>query len=235
MEELKEKFAEWSSFVETRENERNKAMHPEGAEELKAQIDDAKAAVLKANAELQLLKAQLVLLDSKPYTKARFDHEWGMKKTALKSDVEKLIAEQIEAGVSIPKLMKALNSKNPQWFYSIKENLNMYRGAANEDVAQSHWEWSDATSVHRYAISCAPDSSEYSFVLLKGAKDTEFEGEQCVFDFNTGHFISGSRAVFESVTDSVKKQRSEMLRDILMGVYTRTVKRDHNPYFQPTN
>jgi hypothetical protein len=236
LEELKQKFDEWNNFVNTREEARKEAQSPHGAEELKGKIATAKSALLRAKAELAKLQAELVLLtDGEPYVKSRFDHEWGLAKTALKAEVEKLIAEQLQAGVSIPKLMKAVGSRNPAWFYSIKENLTQYTGLVNEDLAQSHWEFSDATSVHRYALSYGPESTDYEFVLLKGAKDTEFEGQQCVFDFNTGQFISGNRAVFESVTESVKKQRSQMLADILMGVYTKSVKRDNNPYFETQN
>jgi hypothetical protein len=236
LEDLKEKFDEWNNFVNTREEARAVAQNPQGAVELREKITAAKSALLRAKAELAKYQAELVLLtDGEPYTKTRFDHEWGLKKAELKAEVEKLIAEQLQAGESIPKLMKVLGSRNPAWFYSIKENLSQHVGGLNEELAQSHWEFSDATSVHRYALSYGPESSDYAFVLMKGAKDTEFEGEQCVFDFNTGQFISGSRAVFESVTESVKKQRSEMLRDLLIGVYTKSVKRDENPYFQTIN
>lgn len=236
MQELKELYDQWTGFVEVREAARLKAMNPEGAQDLRNRITEAKSELLKAKARLAKLQAELVLLDDgQAYVKSHFDHEWSVKKAELKGRVEALIAEQIQAGVSIPKIMKGLNSKNPSWFYAVRDNMDMFRSVAKEDVAQSNWEWSDATSVHRYALAVGPDSADYSFVLLKGAKDTEFEGEQCIFDFETGYFISGNRAVYESVTESVRKQRSQMLQSILMGTYTKSVKRENNPYFDTTN
>lgn len=232
MEELKDKFAEWNNFVETRELAREKAQNPDGAQDLREKIDEAKAAVLRAKAELQQLQARLVLLNNGEvrYSKAAFDHKWARKKQEVKRELEKLIAEQIEAGVSIPVLMKALNSRNAQMFYSVKENLNLYREAAKDEVKDMEWQWSDVTSVHRYAL--AAEGSKWSLVLMKGALDTEHEHKECVFAFDTGYFISGNRALFDSVTPSVKKQRATLLADILSGVYSKKVIRDHNPYFQ---
>lgn len=233
MDELKEIFAEWSNFVEERELAREKAQNPDGAQELREQIDQAKADVLKAKAHLQMLQAQLVLNnDGAPrYNKSTFDYQWARKKNELKRELHKVIAEHIEAGVGIPSMMKALGTKNSVLFYSVKENLNMYREAAKEEAADTEWQWSDATSVHRYALATEPGKSKFAFVLLKGALDTEFEGDQCMFAFDTGYFISGNRALFDSVTPSVKKQRSHLLADILTGVYSKTIKRDTNPYF----
>jgi len=137
----------------------------------------------------------------------------------------------MEAGVSVPKLMKELQCKSPNWLYSVKENLDLYRGAAKEEMAGAHWEWSDATSVHRYGLAKAPENNEWAFVLLIGAIESEFEGEKCVFDFVTGNFISGSKALYDSVPQSVKLQRSMMLAEILDGTYTKKVRRDTNNYF----
>ena len=68
-------------------------------------------------------------------------------------------------------------------------------------------------------------------MLLIGAIESEFEGEKCVFDFGTGHYISGSKALYDSVPSSVKVQRAKMLSEILDGTYTKKVRRDTNNYF----
>lgn len=232
MDELKEKYAEWTNFVETRELAREEAQNPEGAQELREQIDEAKAKVLRAKAELQQLQAKLVLLNNGEvrYSKAAFDHKWTRKKAEVKRELEALIAQQIEANVSIPVLMKALNSRNAQMFYAVKENLALYRAAAKDEVESVEWQWSDVTSVHRYALA-AENGSKYSLVLMKGALDSEFEGYECVYALDTGYFISGNRALYDSVTASVKKQRAQLLADILTGVYDKRVIRDTNPYF----
>jgi hypothetical protein len=233
VEELKEKYGDWVAFTRTREAERAKVMNPESTQALRQKIKDQQGVVLKAQAELQMLKAQLTLsgADGAPYRKAAFDLEWSERKAVLKDEVETLIAEQIEAGVSIPKLMKELQCKSPNWLYSIKENLALYRGATKEDTLDALWEWSDATSVHRYGLAKAPETNEWAFVLLIGAIDSEFDGERCVFDFKTGFFVSGSRALFDSVTDGVKKQRATLLASILDSTYTKKIRRDTNPYF----
>lgn len=238
LELLKEKYAEWVSFIDTREAEREKLANPAEAEGLQEQIRDKKAEVLRVQAELQMLKAQLTLALGglgTPYNKSQFDYEWSRKKTALKAEVEALIAEQLEAGVSVPKLMKDLNCKSPNWLYTIKDGIELYRDATQEEMAGTIWEHSDATSVHRYALGHDPAESGYAYVMLKGAIDSEFEGTQCIFEFGTGHFITGNRTLFDSVTSTVKKQRSQLLADILMGVYSKRVIRDTNPYYEPTN
>lgn len=233
MDDLKERYAEWSNFTDIRETAREKVMSPPGAKELREQINTKQGEVLKAQAELQMLKAQLVLTGQGeiPYRRADFDHAWGRKKTALKLEVETLMAEEIQSGTSIPKIMRELQCKNPNWLYEVKSNIGMYRGAAKEDMAQTKWEWSDVTAVHRYALGCATDSSEWAYVLLKGAEDTALEGEQCMFDYQTGYYISGNRAVFEDVTDGTKAQRSQMLAQVLDGSYDKKVRRDINTYF----
>lgn len=233
MDELKETYQEWLNFVEIRELAREKAQNPDGAQELREQIDEAKAKVLRAKAELQQLQAKLVLMNNGEirYSKASFDHKWTRHKAALKRDLEKLIAQQIEAGVSIPVLMKALGSKNASMFYTVKENLNLYRDAAKDEVREVDWQWSDATSVHRFALGTEPGSSKWAAVLMKGARDTEFEGTECVYAFDTGYFITGNRALYDATTPSVKKSRSHLLADIISGTYDKKVIRDHNPYF----
>jgi hypothetical protein len=236
VEELKEKYGDWVAFTRTREAERAKVMNPESTQTLRQKIKDQQGVVLKAQAELQMLKAQLTLsgADGAPYRKAAFDLEWAEHKSNLKDEVENLIAEQIEAGVSIPKLMKELGCKSPNWLYSIRENMSLYRGAAKEDTLDAHWEWSDATSVHRYGLAKAPETNEWAFVLMIGAIDSEFDGERCVFDFKTGYYVSGSKALFESVGETVRKQRSKILAEIIDGTYTKSLRRDTNPYFETT-
>lgn len=236
MEQLKEKYAEWSNFTTTRETERAKVMNPEHTRDLRQQIKDQQALVLQEQAKLQMLKAQLTLsgVGGSTYRKAAFDLEWGQRKTELKAEVEALIAQQLESGVSIPKLMKDLQCKSPNWLYSIKENLSLYRGGTKEETENVLWEWSDATSVHRYGIAKAPETNEWAFVLLIGAADSEHDGERCVFDFKTGFYVSGSKALFESVSDGVKKQRAKLLAQIIDGTYTKTIRRDTNPYFETT-
>jgi hypothetical protein len=234
LEELKQVYREWSAFTETRELERSRLMNPEGAKELRELIDKKKSEVLQAQAELQILQARLVLsrAGEVPYRKADFDHEWSRKKAVIKAERDRLAAEQIEQGVSIPKIMKELNTNSPNWLYAVRDNINAHRGAAKEDLTQTDWKWTNVTSVHRYAVGHDLKTNEWAFVMLKGVIDTPMEGDYCTFDFKTGNFISGSREVFDSVTPSVKKQRSQMLADLLDGTYTKSVKRDNNPYFQ---
>lgn len=233
MEELKATYAKWNNFTNTREAERAKVMNPEHTVELRNQIKDKKAEVLRAQAELQMLQAQLTLsgADGTPYRKAAFDLEWGQRKANLKYDLETLIAEQLEAGVSVPKLMKALQCKSPNLIYNVKENLELYRGAAREEVAETKWHWSDAVSVHRYGLGYAPDDSTWGFAILHGAIDTEYENKWTTFDYGTQNFIAGDKALFDSVPASVKKTRTELLAQILDGTYTKKIRRDENPYF----
>jgi hypothetical protein len=237
VEDLKARYAEWTNFTDSRETERKRLMAPNGTAELRQQIKDQQAVVLQEQAKLQMLKAQLVIANAgeTPYQKTLFDYEWSLKKAALKLDVEKLMAEEIQRGTSIPKIMKALGCKNATWLYAVRDNIELYRGASKEEMVNTKWEWSDVIAVHRYALGCAPDSSEWAFVLLHGALDTEYEDEQCVFDFKTGHFISGSRGVFDDVTEGVKAMRSKMLAEILEGVYAKKTRRDTNPYFEQNN
>ena len=89
-------------------------------------------------------------------------------------------------------------------------------------MAGAHWEWTDATSVHRYGLAKAPENNEWAFVLLIGAIESEFEGEKCVFDFGTGNFISGSKALY----DSVPQREAPAVQDARLKSWTaRTPKR----------
>lgn len=233
VEDLKDKYRQWSNFTDIRETERKRLMAPQGTEELRQQIKDQQARVLQEQAQLQLLKAQLVIANAgeAPYQRALFDYEWSQKKSALKREVEGLMAEEIQKGTSIPKIMKTLGCKNVNWLYQVRDNIELYRGASKEEMADTKWEFSDVIAVHRYALGCPPDSSEWAFVLLQGALDTGYEGDHCVFDFETGHFISGNRAVYDDVTDTARTQRTKMLAEILGGTYTKKTRRDTNPYF----
>lgn len=232
MEALKEKYDEWMSFTETREAERRKLDNPTANAELKRQIAEQQSVVHKEQAALQLLKAQLVLdTGDTPYRKTAFAYEWAQKKIALKAEVEKLMADEIERGTSIPTIMKTIQSKNPVWLYQVRDNLNAYRGAAKEEMAQTYWHHTDVTSLHRYALGHEVQGSDWGFVLMHGAIESEFEDEQCMFDFKTLAFITGSRPLFDSVTSKVKHQRSQMLAEILEGTYMKKVRRDTNPYF----
>lgn len=231
MNELKSKFADWTTFTRTREAARHDLANPEGSQDIKDQIAQKKSELMTIQAELQMLQAQLVLKGTKPYNKSAFDLEWARKKQALKDEVEALMAEQIELGVSIPKIMKEIGTKSPTWLYTVKENLNIIRGASKEDLSHVDWTWSNITSVHRYGIAKELGSDEWSYVLLKGVLDSPLEDQHCTFDFKTGNFIAGSKAVFDSVTQSVKQQRAQMLADIVDGTYTKSVRRDTNPYF----
>lgn len=234
MEELKEVYEQWTSFTQTREAERTKAMNPEHTAELRQQIRDKKAEVLKAQSELQLLTAQLTLSTTAgtTYRKAAFDLEWGQRKVELKKQLETLIAEQLQAGVSAPKLMKALQCNSPSLIYNVKDNLEQYRGAAREEVAETNWEWSDAVSVHRYGLGRPEDGTDWAFAILHGTKDTEFEDKWATFDYKTQAFIAGDHALWASVPRSVLKTRTELLSTILDGSYTKKIRRDSNPYFE---
>lgn len=233
MEELKAVYESWVNFTQTREAERAKVMNPEHTTELREQIRDKKAEVARVQAELQMLQAQLILsgTEGTPYRKAAFDLEWGARKAQLKNDLETLIAEQLNAGVSAPKLMKALQCKSPSLIYNVKENLDLYRGASKEEVAATKWEWSDAVSVHRYGLGRSDEGTEYAFAVLHGSKDTEFEGQWTTFDFKTQAFIAGDHNLWASVPQSVLKTRTELLATILDGSYTKKIRRDVNPYF----
>lgn len=233
MEELKAVYEQWQSFTQTREAERAKVMNPEHTAALREQIKDKKGEVAKAQAELQMLQAQLILsgTEGTPYRKAAFDLEWGQRKQDLKQDLEGLIAEQLNAGVSVPKLMKALQCKSPSLIYNVKENLDLYRGASREEVASTRWHWSDAVSVHRYGLGYPDDANEWAFAILHGAPDTEYEGKWTTFDYKTQAFIAGDHDLWASVPQSVKKTRTELLATILDGSYTKKIRRDTNPYF----
>lgn len=233
MEELKAVYEKWVNFIPTREAERAKVMNPEHTTELREQIRDKKAEVARAQAELQMLQAQLILsgTEGTPYRKTAFDLEWGARKAKLKNDLETLIAEQLNKGVSAPKIMKTLQCKSPALVYNVKDNLDLYRGASKEEVATTKWHWSDAVSVHRYGLGYPDDANEWAYAILHGTPDTEFEGKWTTFDYKTQAFIAGDHGLWASVPQSVKKTRTELLATILDGSYTKKIRRDVNPYF----
>jgi hypothetical protein len=67
---------------------------------------------------------------------------------------------------------------------------------------------------------------------MKGVLDTELEGRECVWDFTTGAYISGDKAVFESDTASNRRKRADTLAEVLEGRYAGKVKESPNAYFE---
>lgn len=227
MEELQEAYSEWSSFVGLREEARAEAQGSIDST-LHDDLREANLNLAQLKAEIYSIKAQ-ILMNKGTYNKQAFDAEWSAKKIRLKQRVEELIAAELSKGKNPNQLATELGSKSLNMFYGIKANIDSYRAEASKELEGINWQWSRFTGTQRYAVGLA---GEETYVLMKGTIDTELEGLECVWNYATGAFISGSLEVYNSDSETNRARRAVTLAEILEGTYTGTVKERKNPYFE---
>lgn len=225
----KELLSEWETFTAHRESERHRLQNPEGSDELRAELQQAKQALSQAKANVQLIEAKLMMLQTEPYSKTMFDMEWTAKKKDLREKLEKALAEEMDMK-SIPDIMKEYAITNTTLLYRVRDRVKYERAQAARKMAELDWKWSDFTGTHRYALA-SEDGEGWTHVRMAGTKDTELEGEYAVFSALTGEFITGNREVFESDSPAGRTKRWQQLVTVLDGRYTGPWKESENPYY----
>lgn len=226
-----EVLKEWEEFTVTREHARQAAQDANGAAALRQKLQEKTNALQQLKIEIAMLKAQIIIASGgKPYNKALFDIEWANKKMDLRDDLERAIMREMDTK-SIPQIMTEYGFNNTTMLYRVKKRKDYERQAAESALDDVQWEWSDFTGTHRYALGNQNEEG-WALVKLFGAINTDLEGESCVFDFETGEFISGSREVFNSDSVGNKVKRKNTLAMVLDGSYTGIIKESPNPYHE---
>lgn len=229
---IMELLGEWSGFTAEREAERHRLQNPPGVSDLKAQMVELNRQMAELKSQQHVLKAKITMASQvEPYNKATFDVEWAEKKKNLKELLEQHLMAEISGGKSIPTIMNEYELRNPVWLYQIKERLTQHQKTAASKVANAIWYWSHYTGTHRYALAKG-DTGKWAFVKMFGSFDTELEGEEAIWDYNTGEFLVGSPDVFNSDTPSGRTKRSRTLASVLEGSYTGAYRESPNPYQQ---
>ena len=222
---------QWSSFVATREAERHRLTNPPGLEEKRAELVEAQQELARLKGKVQLLKAELtVSAAGENYSKPLFDSEWAAKKVELKDQCEVALMGEISSGKSIPTIMHEYNLSNPAWLYRIRDRMNHHTLKEAAKVRNAEWFWSDFTGVHRYSLALG-DNGTWKYVKMMGAIGSDYEGDEAVWDAETGEFITGSRDVYDSDTAQGREKRKNMLIQVLEGTYKGVVKEAPNPYY----
>lgn len=232
MEKLREAHEAWKRFTLDREEARVKAQEAEGerSPQLKLDLLDAQRRLEEAKAEVAYLKEKLAQ-QPRSYNKARFEAAWSVEKEQRRAALEQAIANELRDPEMKPYMLAAeLGSRNTAMFYQVSKNMNLYAKQQEEAFADHDWQWSRFTGTHRYAIGL--DKNENTVVQIKGTIGTEFEGLSAVFDLETGDFIFGSRAVYNSDSAANRQKRARMLTDVLAGTYTGKIKEAPNPYYE---
>ena len=227
MEELVKVHKQWKSFTADREaarNARTNGTSPTAQEYRKKRLE-----LVKLKAEVALLKAQHDV-EQQGYSKPIFDAEWAERKVELRDKLGELIAAELHKGKKPAQLANELGSKNLNLFYEVKAQVDHFRNEQEDLADGADWQWSRFSGAQRYAL--AKVHGEWALVLMHGTIDTELEGEKCVFDYNTGAYISGSVEVFNSDTEENRKKRSVTLASVLDKTYVGRVKEIPNPYFE---
>jgi hypothetical protein len=227
MEELIKVHKQWKNFIPDREAAR--AALTNGNSPTAQKYQEKKLELAKLRAEVALLKAQHDV-EQHGYSKPIFDAEWAEKKKDLKAKLEELIAAELHKGKKPAQLASELGSKNLMMFYDVKANVDHYRNEQADVADGADWQWSRFSGAQRYAL--AKVHGEWGLVLMHGTEGTDLEGEKCVFDYNTGAYISGSVPVFNSDTEENRKKRSVTLASVLDQTYAGRVKEIPNPYFE---
>lgn len=222
---------EWSGFTAEREAERHRLMNPPGVSEKKTELAEVNQELARLKAKAHLLKAQIAMAGIEdPYNRTTFDVLWADKKKALKETIEQHFMALMKEGKSIPTIMNDYNFRNPVWLYQIKEKLTHHQQVDSVKVENALWYWSHFTGTHRYALAKGEDGA-WKYVKMMGTADTDLEGEEAVFDFNTGEFVSGNQEVFSSDSMNGRTKRKDTLAAVLAGTYTGHYKESENPYY----
>lgn len=235
MQRLKEAYESWNNFIQEREDARAKEMGTPDHEK-KRRLADMQVELAQLKAKIALLKAEMGMQKS-TYVKGAFDARWTVEKAARKEELEAAIDEQMNVhGKTGYQLAQALGTKNLGLFYGVKQATDAYRSHQEKEVSNLEWQWSRFTGTQRYALAENGDPNnfrpDFHYVLMKGTLDTELEGQECVFDFNTGAYVSGNKEVFESDSATNRATRATTLAQVLEGTYAGKVKETPNPYFE---
>jgi hypothetical protein len=116
------------------------------------------------------------------------------------------------------------------WLYKIKDKLKHQQEKDTAKLSSLQWAYSDFTGTHRYALARGEDG-QWAYCKMKGALGSDYEGEEAVWDIETGDFISGSYEVYESSNANERVKRKDMLAAVLAGTYDGAWKASSNPYF----
>jgi hypothetical protein len=228
VQELKDAYESWNNFITDREEARVKEMGTPDHER-KRRLADMQVEMAQLRAKIALLKAELGMERTK-YVKGAFDARWAVEKAARKEALDNAISHEMNVnGKTGYQLAQALGTKNLGLFYGVKQQSDAYRSHQEVEVSDLEWQWSRFTGTQRYALSNGGFSDgkpyDYSYVLMKGQLDTELEGQEAVFDFTTGEYVSGSKEVFESDTPANRRKRADTLAE-------GKVKEAVNPYWE---
>ena len=230
MQTTEELFNAWEAFTITRETARQDAQKTDSTDPLKQQLAEKTSQLQQVKAEIAMLKAQIMVKGTTGYNKAMFDLEWATRKATLREALEQALMREMDTK-SIPQIMNEFAFQNTTMLYRVKKRKEYERQVAEKALDDVQWEWSDFTGTHRYALAHT-DNEGWALVKLYGAINTDLEGESCVFDFETGEFISGSLEVFNSDSTANKVKRKNTLADVLAGDYTGPYKESTNPYHE---
>lgn len=224
-------LTEWSDFTNKREEERHRLQNPPGIADKKAELAALNQELARLRSQAHLLKAQIAMASQgEPYSKPLFDAQWAEKKKALKEQVEKALMAEMVNGKSIPTIMLEYGMRNPVWLYQIKDKLNHHVQSEAVKLAGVIWCWSHFTGTHRYALAKG-DTGKWAYVKMMGTLGTELEGEECVWDIETGELLTGSQDVFESDSVAGRNKRKNTLASVLAGTYDGPYKESPNPYY----
>ena len=233
MQELKDAYESWNNFITDREEARVKEMGTPDHER-KRRLADMQVEMAQLRAKIALLKAELGMERTK-YVKGAFDARWAVEKAARKEALDNAISHEMNVnGKTGYQLAQALGTKNLGLFYGVKQTTEAYRKHQEAEVSDLEWQWSRFTGTQRYALADTRGNQEpvWCYVLMKGQLDTELEGQEAVFDFTTGEYVSGNKEVFESDTPTNRAVRATTLAQVLDGTYTGKIKETPNPYWE---
>lgn len=233
MERLEKAWEAWQNFIPEREEARNDAMGKVDLEK-KRRLAELNVELAQIRAKIASLKAEIGMEKVK-YVKSSFDANWQVEKAKRKEELEAAIAEQIDVhGKTGYQLANHLGTKNINLFYDVRRQNDLYRNEQAKEVSNLDWQWSRFTGTQRYALADTRGNQEpvWCYVLMKGTLDSELEFKECVWDFQTGAYVSGDKKVFESDTPANRRKRADTLAEVLDGTYTGKVKESPNPYFE---
>ena len=233
MERLEKAWASWQAFIPEREEARAQSM---GSVDLnkKRRLADLKVELAQIRAKIATLQAEIGQ-EKVSYVKGAFDANWSVEKAQRRQELEDAIAEQINVhGKTGYQLANHLGTKNINMFYEVKRQGDVYRGHQEKEVSVLNWQWHRFTGTQRYALASMSEdpTADYHYVLMKGTIDTDLEHKECVWDFQTGAYVSGDKKVFESDNAGNRRQRATRLAQVLEGTYVGKIKESPNPYFE---
>lgn len=239
MQRLQKAYDNWKSFVSEREEARSQAIGFVDRDK-EALLVNKQAQLAKLKAEVALLKAELAMSKT-TYHKTNFDAQWALDKSRRREELDEAIAEELATGKTPYQLCVGVGSKNVNMFYEVARAQGAFREEQAQEALNVDWKWSRFTGTQRYALGNAlaqwelellGEDDHWTYVLMKGTVDTPLEGQECLWDYESGAFISGSREVYESDNDANRRKRADTLADVLGGRFKGKLKETPNPYFE---